>query len=82
MKFLQSPITVALLLTADISINKMVQVTERLRVQFRAEAFDALNRFKVFPVRYNTNPLDAGTSSGNMRDSPPQSVQLGLKVLW
>ena len=80
--------------TADISVNKTVHVTERLRVQFRAEAFNALNRFNIFSVRYNTNPLDAngnfgsylpsdaGTSSGNMRDSPPRSVQLGLKILW
>ncbi len=80
--------------TADISVNKTVHVTERLRVQFRAEAFNALNRFNIFSVRYNTNPLDAngnfgsylpsdaGTSSGNMRDSPPRSVQLGVKILW
>ena len=79
---------------ADLSLNKSVQITERLRVQFRAEAFNALNRFNVFSVRYNTNPLDAngnfgsylpsdaGASSGTMRDSPPRSVQLGLKVFW
>ena len=41
---------------ADLSLNKPVQITERLRVQFRAEAFNALNRFNIFPVRYNTNP--------------------------
>ena len=80
--------------TADLSVNKTVLVTERLRVQFRAEAFNAFNRFNVFSVRYNTNPLDAngnfgsflpsdaGASSGTMRDSPPRSIQLGLKVLW
>jgi len=79
---------------ADISVNKTVQITERLRVQFRAEAFNAFNRFNVFSVRYNTNPLDAngnfgsylpsdaGASSGTMRDSPPRSIQLALKVLW
>lgn len=80
--------------TVDFSVNKTVLVTERLRVQFRGEVFNALNRFNLFSVRYNTNPLDAngnfgsylpsdaGASSGPMRDSPPRSVQLGLKVLW
>jgi hypothetical protein len=80
--------------TADLSVNKTVQITEKLRVQFRAEAFNAFNRFNIFSIRYNSNPLDAngnfgsylpsdaGASSGNMRDSPPRSVQLGLKVLW
>jgi hypothetical protein len=79
---------------ADLSVNKTVQVTERLRVQFRAEAFNAFNRFNIFSVRYNTNPLDAngnfgsylpsdaGASSASMRDSPPRSIQLALKVLW
>lgn len=79
---------------ADISVNKTVQVGERLRFQFRAEAFNAFNRFNVFTVRYNTNPLDAngnfgsylpsdaGTSSGGMRDSPPRSIQLGIKAMW
>ena len=80
--------------TWDLSVNKTVQIAERLRVQFRAEAFNALNRFNLFSVRYNSNPLDAngnfgsylpsdaGASSGPMRDSPPRSIQLGFKVLW
>ena len=78
----------------DFSVNKTVHVTERLRAQFRAEVFNAFNRFNLFSVRYNTNPLDAngnfgsylpsdaGASSGPMRDSPPRSIQLGVKVLW
>lgn len=78
----------------DLSVNKTVQITERLRGQFRAEVFNAFNRFNLFTVRYNTNPLDAngnfgsylpsdaGASSGPMRDSPPRSIQLGFKVLW
>jgi hypothetical protein len=78
----------------DLSVNKTVHITERLRAQFRAEVFNAFNRFNLFTVRYNTNPLDAngnfgsylpsdaGASSGPMRDSPPRSIQLGLKVLW
>lgn len=79
---------------ADISLNKTVNITERLRFQFRAEAFNAFNRFNVFSVRYNSNPLDAngnfgsylpsdaGASSGTMRDCPPRSIQLGMKLMW
>lgn len=78
----------------DISVNKTVNLTERLRFQFRAEAFNAFNRFNVFSVRYNSNPLDAngnfgsylpsdaGASSGPMRDCPPRSIQLGMKLIW
>ncbi len=78
----------------DASVNKTVQITERLRFQFRAEAYNALNHFNVFSIRYNSNPLDAngnfgtylpsdsGTSSPNMRDSPPRNIQLGLKLIW
>jgi hypothetical protein len=79
---------------ADLSLNKTMRIRERLRFQFRAEAFNAFNRFNVFTVRYNSNPLDAngnfgaylpsetGSSSGQMRDSPPRSIQLGFKLLW
>jgi len=78
----------------DLSVNKTVQITERLRAQFRAEVFNAFNRFNIFTVRFNTNPLDAngnfgsylpsdaGATSGPMRDSPPRVIQLGVKVLW
>ncbi|MBC7926707.1 MAG: TonB-dependent receptor, partial [Bryobacteraceae bacterium] len=44
---------------ADLSLNKTFKFGERMRAQFRAEAFNAFNRFNVFSVRYNTNPLDA-----------------------
>ena len=79
---------------ADLSVNKLILIRERLKVQFRAEAFNAFNHFNVFSVRYNTNPLDAngnfgsylpsdaGASSGTMRDSPPRTIQLGFKVNW
>ena len=50
---------------ADLSLNKSVQITERLRVQFRAETFNALNRFNVFSVRYSTNPLDTNGNFGS-----------------
>jgi hypothetical protein len=76
----------------DLSLNKSVQITERLRFQFRAEAFNAFNRFNVFSVRYNTNPFDpnfgtyfpaeANAFSGQQRDSQPRSVRLGFKLMW
>lgn len=80
--------------TADLSLNKTIQIAERVRFQFRAEAFNAFNHYNVFSVRYNTNPLDpngnfgtylpseTGSFSGQMRDSPPRAIQLGMKLLW
>ncbi len=73
--------------TMDASLNKMTQITERLRVQFRAEAFNLFNHNYFGRDTFNTNPdnpnfgtlLPATVSNQN---SFPRQVQLGVKVFW
>lgn len=76
----------------DLSVNKTVAISERLRFQFRAEAFNATNHFNVWSVRYATNPLDpnfgtyfpvnTASFAGQVRDTQPRSIQLGFRLLW
>ncbi len=71
----------------DLSLNKMTNVTERLRFQFRAEAFNAMNNFNIPRGRFNANPADPnfGTIFPGFEwigNGLPRSVQLGFKALW
>ena len=70
---------------ADISLFKGFKVTERVNLQFRAEAFNLLNRtnFQLpssasggnFATRVNNGNF--GTSNGTFN---PRQIQLGLKL--
>ena len=72
----------------DMSLSKMTEITERLRVQFRIEAFNATNYF--FFGRndgFNTDPNNPnfGTqfpNQANTQNGYPRQVQLGVKVYW
>jgi hypothetical protein len=77
---------------ADVSLNKMTQINERFRVQFRAEAFNIANSFFVnayggSQMINNTvdNPnfgvLYKSTVSAPLSNYPRQ-IQLGIKLLW
>lgn len=74
--------------TMDASLSKMTQITERLRVQFRLEAFNALNH--NFYGRNNgfiTDPNNAnfGTMFPNQasdQNGYPRQIQIGLKAYW
>jgi hypothetical protein len=73
---------------ADVSLNKMTQVTERLRVQFRAEAFNIGNSFFVTSLPFNNTPdnVNFGTlyksTASNQQSNYPRYLQLGIKLLW
>jgi hypothetical protein len=72
---------------ADVSLNKMTQINERLRVQFRAEAFNITNSFYVVSAMFNSTADNAnfGTmfkSTIGTSSNYPRQVQLGLKLLW
>jgi hypothetical protein len=76
------------LFNMDVSVAKTVQITERFRFQFRAEAFNLTNYY--FYGRnngFNTNPNDVlfGTvfpNQGSTQNGYPRQVQLGFKFYW
>jgi hypothetical protein len=72
----------------DMALAKMTQITERIRVQFRLEAFNTTNYFFFGRNEsYNTNPNDPnfGTlfpSQASTQNGYPRQVQIGLKFLF
>lgn len=46
--------------SADVSLNKITQINERLRLQFRVEAFNVTNRYVHNRQGFNTNPESSG----------------------
>ncbi len=74
--------------TMDASLNKTVQITERLRGQFRMEAFNVMNHY--FYGRNNGFVTDPNNPQfGSMfphqasdQNGTPRYVQLGFKVYW
>ncbi len=71
----------------DLSVSKRTQVTERLTVQFRAEAFNATNT-NQFPRENfvnNANSANFGTilrSSAAAGNGRPRNIQLAVKAIW
>ncbi|MBI4905824.1 MAG: TonB-dependent receptor [Acidobacteria bacterium] len=76
------------LFNMDMALSKMTQITERLRFQFRLEAFNASNYY--FFGRndgFNTNPNDPnfGTMFPNQASTQngyPRQIQLGFKAFF
>jgi hypothetical protein len=72
----------------DAALSKMTQITERLRFQFRLEAFNATNYyFFGRDNHFDTDPNSSnfGTqfpSQAWIGNGYPRQVQLGFKLLW
>jgi hypothetical protein len=75
--------------TADASISKMTQITERVKFQFRAEGFNVLNHYNYMlgninsgdPANVNFGAIVPHTLS-TQASTNPRSVQLGFKAIW
>jgi hypothetical protein len=78
---------------ADFSLNKMTQINERLKFQFRAEVFNLANSFFVSQFSSGTQAIDnvptdpnfgalyKSTVSATLSNYPRQ-IQLGFKFLF
>jgi hypothetical protein len=65
----------------DFSVFKQFQILEKLKLQFRAEAFNSLNR-----VRFGSpnTTVTAGANFGRVttQANDPRQMQFGLKLIW
>ncbi|MCI0421441.1 MAG: hypothetical protein L0312_19820, partial [Acidobacteria bacterium] len=66
----------------DFSLFKNFRVTEQLNVQFRAEAFNALNRVQFGLPDQNFGNLGRGFGQITSQANSPRQMQFALKVLF
>jgi hypothetical protein len=72
----------------DMSLNKTTIVTEKLKVQFRAEAFNVTNTYMFYKQTFSTDLespnfgtlVKSAVGAGN--SNWPRYVQLGVKLIW
>ncbi len=73
---------------ADVSLNKMTRITERMSLQFRIEAFNVTNTFMFHRENFNRDPENAKFGSidkgsvGQGNTNFPRQIQFGFKFLW
>jgi len=76
------------LLSADLSLFKNIKITEAVRLQFRAEAFNIPNRANFAAPLANNKLFDTKGAPVNFAgqittlQTSPRQIQLGLKLLW
>jgi hypothetical protein len=63
----------------DMGINKSFRVTESVRVQFRSEFFNILNKTNFSPPTATTTSSAFGTIRSTFA---PRQIQFALKVLF
>ena len=72
----------------DMSMTKSTRITEKLSLQFRAEAQNIFNHYSFFQANPNTTPTDPlfGTINkntvGETSSTLPRQIQLGIKFIW
>jgi hypothetical protein len=72
----------------DASFNKMTRLSERYRVQFRLECFNALNSFFINTKQFTTSATDANFGSiikaevSAPQSNYPRQIQMAVKFLW
>lgn len=76
------------LINMDMSVSKTTLISERVRVQFRAEAFNAFNTNSMYRQQFSTgvNSAAFGTIIRSTvtawNANFPRHIQLAVKVLW
>jgi hypothetical protein len=65
--------------TVDLGVSKDVKVNDRIKVQFRADAFNLFNRVNLYNPNGNLGSPQFGQSTASF---PARQIQLGLKVLF
>jgi hypothetical protein len=74
--------------TMDASLIKDTRITERVKGQFRAEAFNALNHWNYMLANVNNSATGPNFGSiiphtqSTQASVNPRSIQLGFKVIW
>jgi hypothetical protein len=74
--------------TADISLIKETRVTERIKAQLRAEAFNAFNHWNYMLANVSTSATDPNFGAiiphtqSTQASVNPRSIQIGFKVMW
>lgn len=65
----------------DLSVFKQFQILEKLKLQFRAEAFNAFNRVRF--ASPNTS-VTGGANFGRVttQSNDPRQLQFGMKLIW
>ena len=66
--------------TFNLSVIKNTTITERMRIQFRGEAINAMNH--VMLANPNTNPTSSAFGRVSDEKSSGRAIQLGLKLLF
>ena len=64
----------------DMSLFKNMKITERIKLQFRAEAFNAFNRVQFGVPNTNINSTAFGVISS--QQNSPRNLQLALRLLF
>jgi len=64
----------------NLSLSKTFHVTETVRLDFRGEAFNLLNRVIFNPGSTNLNAINFGQVTSQAND--PRSLQVALKIYW
>jgi hypothetical protein len=69
-------------LNENVSLGKSFNFTERMRLDFRAEAFNVFNRTIFNAPGTNLNQNTFGIVSSQASNPGPRSMQMALKLYW
>ena len=62
----------------DLSIAKDFSITERVRLQLRGDAFNALNHTNLSGLTTNIT----SSAFGRLTSATPRSIQIGAKIIF